>query len=133
VSDEKPRLRVLLDEGVPRSVGRVLAADGHEVLYFEEVLVKGSADPVVCTAADANQAILVALDNDMKAAAKRQGIGQNRYRRLSLIKLSCRESNAAQRLSEALGLIRSEWQLGADNASRRIFIEIGDGFIKTHR
>lgn len=133
MSEEKPRLRVLLDEGVPRSVGHVLEADGHEVLYFEDVLVKGSTDPVVCTAADANQAVLVALDNDMKAAAKRQGIGQSRYRRLSLIKLSCREPRAARRLSEALDLIKSEWQLGAGHAARRLFVEIGDGFIKTHR
>lgn len=133
MSDEKTRLRVLLDEGVPRSVGQVFEADGHEVLYFEDVFVKGSADPVVCTAADANEAVLVALDNDMKAAAKRRGIGQSRYRRLSLIKLSCREPNAAHRLSEALDLIKAEWRTGVGHTSRRLFVENGDGFIKTHR
>lgn len=53
------RLRVLLDEGVPRSVGQILANDGHEVLNLEDVLLKGSADPVVCTAAEANDAVLV--------------------------------------------------------------------------
>ena len=61
------------------------------------------------------------------------GVGQNRYRRLSLIKLSCREPKAAERVREAMTLIEHEWELERSASERRIFIEIGDRYIRTHR
>lgn len=81
-----------------------------------------------------NEAILVALDADMRKLARRRGVGKNRFRRLSLIKLSCRESRAAERVRLAMSLIEHEWQVGIQQASdRRLFVEIGDSFIRTER
>ena len=87
---------------------------------------------MVCTAG-ANNAVLVAFDTDTKLAARRQAIGQKRYRHLSLIRLSCRETAVARRSTEALDLIKAEWTRGVGDPKRRLFVEIGDGFIKTYR
>jgi len=76
--------------------------------------------------------ILVALDADMKRLANRSGVGRARFRRLSLVRLVCRETRAAGRVRDALSLIVHEWTR-PDARERRLFIEIGDSFIRTHR
>lgn len=69
----------------------------------------------------------------MKALARRRGIGQRRFRRLSLIRFECRESRASQRALEAMSLIEHEWLLSEDSSDRRIFIVIGTDVIRTYR
>ena len=130
---KKQVLRFFLDEGVPRAVGRLLSELGHDVIYLQEATATGSPDQLVCAVAEANNAILVALDSDMKRLANRHGVGQKRYRKLSLLKLSCREPNAAARIAVALSLIDHEWAYSAANKDRRIFIDIGDASISTRR
>ena len=127
------RLRFFLDEGVPHSVGQALDEAGHEVIYLQQVMATGSPDQLVCAVAEANDAILVALDADMKQLARRYGVGSRRYKRLSLIKLSCRETRAAARIKAALTLIEHEWAYSEGNTDRRIFIEILNGLIRTNR
>jgi predicted nuclease of predicted toxin-antitoxin system len=129
----KPKLRFFLDEGVPDAVGRKLLGSGHEVIYLRYATASGSPDQLVCAVAQANEAILVALDGDMKQLAQRHGVGQSRYRKLSLLKLSCREPKAADRVGFALSLIEHEWNFSAGTSDRRIFIEIGDASISTKR
>jgi hypothetical protein len=69
----------------------------------------------------------------MKQHASRQGIGKRRFRRLSLIKLSCREPRADARVEAAISLIEHEWSVGAATTDRRIFIEIADSVIRVMR
>lgn len=133
MSDTLSALRFFLDEGVPDSVGKALETAGHTVFYLRQTLLPGSPDHVVCAIAEAHAAILVALDADMKVLARRHGAGGQRYRKLSLLKFSCRETKAATRIGAALSLIEHEWRLGASSSDRRIFIEIGDRFIRTVR
>lgn len=133
MSVPRPALRFFLDEGVPDSVGKVLEEAGHSVLYLRQNLPTGSPDHLVCTVSEVHEAILVALDADMKQLANRHGVGRARYRRLSILKLSCRETKAAQRLREALSLIEHEWAYSASGSDRRVFIEIGNEFIRTTR
>jgi predicted nuclease of predicted toxin-antitoxin system len=134
VSEGRLRLKLFLDEGVPDSVGRSFAEAGHVAIYLRDEITPGSPDEVVCTMSEENEAILVALDADMRKLARRRGVGKNRFRRLSLIKLSCRESRAAERVRLAMSLIEHEWQVGIQQASdRRLFVEIGDSFIRTER
>ncbi|NKM31476.1 DUF5615 family PIN-like protein [Rhizobium laguerreae] len=66
-------MRFFLDASVPDSVGQVLSAAGHEVIYHREALEEGVKDPVVCQTASANDAILVAVDKDMKQLTRRFG------------------------------------------------------------
>jgi len=65
--------RVLLDASAPDSVGAVFSKRGHTVILHREVLVEATPDEVVCAAALVNDAILVALDNDMARIVKRYG------------------------------------------------------------
>ena len=126
-------MRFLLDEGVPVSVGQVLRAAGHEVIFFADSgLAKSSADPVVCATAAANDAVLVSHDNDMKSLARGHGITPARFKSLSLLKLSCREARSATRVQAAMSLIEHEWQVGAGQ-ERRLYVEISDTVIRTHR
>ena len=124
-------LRLFLDEGVPDSVGKAFEEAGHAAIYLRETMPTGSPDHLVCAIAEINDAILVALDGDMKQLASRHGIGARRYKRLSLIKLSCRETRAAERVKAAMTLIEHEWRYGSSNGDRRIFIEILDAAIRT--
>jgi predicted nuclease of predicted toxin-antitoxin system len=103
------------------------------VILLRDKIAPDSPDPLVCAVSEANDAILVSHDNDMKQLARRRGVGQARYRMLSLIKLTCRESRAAARIAQAMSLIVHEWDFGADNPDRRMFIEIGDSVIRTMR
>ncbi|MEC9346864.1 MAG: DUF5615 family PIN-like protein [Pseudomonadota bacterium] len=126
-------LRVLLDEGVPRSVGAIFLDHGHEVLYLEQVLKKGSKDEVVCIAAEANNAVLVAMDKDMKQIARRNGISASRFKRLSLIHFACPEPRAAGRIEAAMPLIEFEWGISSQKVARRLFVQVGTNHIKTNR
>lgn len=126
-------LRLFLDEGVPRAVGRLFESNGHFVIYLDQAIERGSSDPLVATAAQENDCILVALDGDMKAIAKGLGFTNSRYKRLSLIKLSCNEVQAANRVSQFLTLIESEWAISEKKAARRLFIEIGDSRVAIYR
>lgn len=127
------RLRFFLDEGVPRGVGVMLQEAGHEVIFLHEAIATGSNDDLVASAAIANEAILVAIDKDMRTSAKRNKISLNQYKRLSLLQLRCRETQAANRVRQALTLIEAEWNWAENKSSRRLFIEIGDSRIITNR
>lgn len=133
MSPAPPALKVFLDEGVPISVGDSFENAGHAVLHFKDAAAPGSPDQLVCAISEANDAVLVAIDGDMKKLAQRRGVGAVRFRRLSLIKLSCRPSKAAGRVTEAMSLIEHEWSYAETETGRRLFIEIGDTFIKSMR
>src|SRR4051794_34088889 len=108
-------LRLFLDEGVPDSVGRIFMEAGHEVAFLNKMLARGASDHLVCAIADINEAILVALDGDMKRIAQGYGVGSSKFLRLGLIKLSCFEPDAARRVREAITLIEHEWSISEGN------------------
>jgi predicted nuclease of predicted toxin-antitoxin system len=106
---------------------------GHEVGFLNKTIARGLSDQLVCAIADINNAILVALDGDMRRIAQSYGIGGRRYLRLGLIKLSCFEPDAARRVREAMTLIEHEWMVTEGSDGRRIFVEISDKAIRTFR
>lgn len=120
----KQRLKLLLDEGVPDAVGREFERAGHEVHYLRHVIATGSPDELVCVAAEQNDAILVACDGDMKQLVKRFGVGNGRFKKLSLIKISCESPAAAQRIKAAMSLLEHEWTISSGKIARRLFVEI---------
>jgi predicted nuclease of predicted toxin-antitoxin system len=132
VSDAPTILKLFLDEGVPDSVGKCFEEAGHSVIYGN-IVSPGAPDQLVSAISEANEAILVALDADMKRIARQHGVGKVRFRRLSLIKLSCRETRAAARVRVSMSLIEHEWRVANRRGERRIFIEIGDSIIRTFR
>lgn len=129
----RPVLRLFLDEGVPDSVGHTFLEHGHEVGFLNKTLARGSSDQLVCTIADINNAVLVALDGDMKRIAKEYGIGARKFLRIGLLKLSCFEPDASKRVRDAMSLIEHEWLVTEGKDGRRIFVEISDSVIRSFR
>jgi hypothetical protein len=106
---------------------------GHTLIPFEDVLTRGSKDDLVCIAAEANDALLVAFDNDMKMLAKRHGITPARFKRLNLLKFECEEPKAADRLDTAMSLLEHEWDVARAGSGRRVFVVIGRQTLRSHR
>jgi predicted nuclease of predicted toxin-antitoxin system len=129
----KPSLRLFLDEGVPDSVGHAFMEAGHQVAFLNKTLARGSSDHLVCAIADINDAILIALDGDMKRIAQGHGVGSAKFLRLGLIKLSCFEPDAANRVRAAMSLIEHEWIVTEGAEGRRVFVEISDKVIRSFR
>jgi predicted nuclease of predicted toxin-antitoxin system len=127
-------MRLFIDHCVPESVPQILEEHGYAVIRLREKTAPDSPDSLVAAVAEANNAVLVTMDGDFKAIAARTGIGQRRYRRLSLIRFEkCRESKAAIRLKSALSLIEHEWAVSNAEADRRMFVVITGAAIRTHR
>lgn len=126
-------MRFFLDEGVPDPVGKVFSARGHLVILMREAIDKGSPDALVCAAAEANDAILVACDGDMKQLAKRYGVGAGRFRKLNLIKFTTTAPRYVSRAQQAMSLIEHEWGISELRQSRRLYIEIMTDIIRIMR
>jgi predicted nuclease of predicted toxin-antitoxin system len=129
------KLKVLLDEGVPISVGEVCAKRGYDVLYFGDVLIPGSKDEVVCEAALKNEAILIAIDGDMKIYARKytSSLNGDRFKNLHVIRLVCNEVIASKRIEQAFDLLELEWRFATALAARRMWVDIQKERIQTHR
>jgi len=124
-----------LDESVPNAVGRVLEEAKHKVIYLNkgDLVPRGSTDQLVAAFAVRNDSILVATDGDMKSIAKGHGITSSLYAKLNLLKLSCPEPAAADRVRMAMTLIEHEWHVSSDAPGHRLFVEIMSAVIRTNR
>lgn len=128
-------LRCFLDAGVPDSVGEVLKKHSHYVIFHRDALLDGTNDHVVCATALLHSSILVAADNDMKRLAQEYGVTPtgDRFQNLSIIRLVCPEPQAANRLEQALDLIDLEWKFAQKKRARRMWVDVGAHYMKTHR
>lgn len=120
--------RFFIDANVARSVGQALADAQHDVIYTTQALPEGSPDTVVCSAALANDCILVAHDRDMKAMSQ-----QPRFERLGFLMLYCNEVMAAKRVQHLQSLIDHELAACDQKPARRFFVEIHNHAIRIHR
>lgn len=127
-------MRFFVDQCVPESVANTLEGHNHEVIRLGEKTAPNSPDTLVAAISESNNAILVTLDGDFKSIAARAGIGQRRFRKLSLLRFErCRESEAASRVDAAMSLIEHEWNVGGGERDRRLFVVITDSTMRTHR
>lgn len=125
---------LFVDHCVPESVAGVLERNGYTVIRLRDKTAPDSPDTLVAAVAEANNAVLVTMDGDFKSIASRSGIGQRRFRKLSLLRFEkCRESHASMRLEAALSLIDHEWKRGNGSNDRRMFVVITGSTIRTHR
>jgi predicted nuclease of predicted toxin-antitoxin system len=129
------KFRAFLDAGVPDSVGRVFSEFGHTVIYHRNVLPDKTPDEAVCATALANEAILVAIDGDMKQMAKRYGVTPkgDRFDNLNIIRLACNEVLASKRLKHSISLILHEWAFCLEKPPRRLWVDVLPHQIRTHR
>jgi predicted nuclease of predicted toxin-antitoxin system len=132
---KKPKkpLQFFLDASVPDSVGKVLTGAGFPVIYHREALTDGTKDPVVCQTALEDEAVLVAVDADMRQLTKRFGKTEYRFQKLDLIMCSCNAVMTAKRVEQALSLIEHEWRDSQTKASKRLWVEITNHHILTYR
>ena len=79
-----------------------------------------------------DEAILVAMDKDMKRIAKENGLSNSQFAKLSFVHLDCLEIHAAERIRQAMGLLGYEWEQ-SPNSVRRLHLVIGTGVIRTNR
>ena len=124
---------MLLDAGVPDSVGRMFIEHGHSVIFHRDILPERTPDTVVSTTALENGAILVACDGDMKQIAGSFGANNDRFKKLNLIKLTCNESLAASRVAQMMELIELEFKFNQSKSSRRMSVEIRNNTVLSHR
>jgi predicted nuclease of predicted toxin-antitoxin system len=129
------KLKVFLDAGVPDSVGREFSNRGHTVIYHRNALPDKTPDEAVCATALANNAILVAIDGDMKQMAQRYGVTPkgHRFDGLNIIRLACNEVLAAKRLKHCISLIEHESEFCSAKVSRRLWVDVMPHQIRSHR
>lgn len=125
----------MFDEGAPDSVANIFRERGHAVLLHREVLAQGAPDKLVCITALSNEAILVAVDADMKRLTTRYGSAPEnaRFKDLSLIRIGCNGPMAVARAEQAMELLEAEWAFSQAKAARRMWVDIANHHIKTHR
>jgi hypothetical protein len=135
LSNRTAPLVVLLDEGAPIQIAEPFRAGGHRVILHGDVLSPSAKDDVVAATAIQNNAVLIAVDRDMRQLAKRWGNAQDggRYKRLSLIFFGCNPALAAGRAENAMTLIEHEWAFSCEKVARTMRIEIQSHLIKTYR
>ena len=126
---------VLLDAGVPDSVGEVFRERKHKVILHRDILLEKTPDIAVCKAALANNAVLVGIDRDMKLYPQKYGVStkSDRFPGLSLIRLCLPEPKAANRLRQTLNLVEHEWLFTVQKSARRLWIDIEQHRITTYR
>jgi len=93
----------------------------------------GQGNALVSEVAVRSNAILVAVDKDMRQIAKRHGIGSVRFKRLNLLQFRCTAIQSIHRAKEACSLIEHEWGVAETKAARRFWVEVGDSYIRTYR
>lgn len=117
----------MLDENVPERVAAVLRDLGHEVVRSTELVVAGSPDQVVATAAQEGGWILVSHDNDFKRIERLCSEGQQgRFPRLSRLLLSCPEPRSAERLEAFMPVVQAEFDRVQVLPDSRLIVDIGE-------
>jgi predicted nuclease of predicted toxin-antitoxin system len=126
LSAQNKQLRLLLDAGVPDSIGDVFKSHGYHVILHRDVLGEKVPDEVVCAIALRNDAAFVAIDGDVNRLAKRYGVTPkgDRFADLSVIHLCCNEVLAPKRLEQCMSLIKHEWEFTIAHPKRRMWIDI---------
>ena len=69
----------------------------------------------------------------MKLIAQSHGVGQSRFRKLNLLKLSCHKPTSSTRVIDALELLVYEWNFGGYRQGRQLDIEILNTVIRLNR
>lgn len=127
-------MRFFIDQCVQESVALMFEKHGHEAIRLRERIAPNSPDTLVAAVSESNDAILVTMNSDFRAIASKYGIGQQRFRRLSLLRFEkCRESKTARRIELALSLIEHEYEFASSQSDARMFVVITDSTIRTHR
>lgn len=132
---KSPNLVILLDEGTPIQAAEPFLTQGHQVIFHGDALSPGAKDEQVAAVAILNNAILIALDRDMRQMAKRFGNATSggKFTKLNLIFLNCNPVLGPKRLEQFVSYIEHEWRIVSQKAARNLWIDIGPHYIRSYR
>lgn len=124
----------MLDENVPERVADTLQRLGHEVSRSTEVVVAGSPDQIVATAAQQGAWVLVSHDRDFRRIERLYSEGQQeRFPTLSRLLLSCPEPVSATRVETFMVLVEAEFARVQPLEDRRLMMDIGERRVRIFR
>ena len=127
-------MRFMLDENVPERVAETLRRLEHEVVRSTDVVVGGSPDQIVATAAQEGDWILVSHDNDFRRVERLCSEGQQqRFPTLSRLLLSCPEPASASRLEAFIAVVEAEFVRVQQLEDTRLMMDIGERRIRIFR
>lgn len=124
----------MLDENVPERVADALRRLEHDVVRSTDIVVGGSPDQVVATAAQEDGRILVSHDKDFKRVERLCSEGQQqRYPTLSRLLLSCPEPASASRLEAFISIVEAEFARVQELEDMRLMMDIGERRVRIFR
>lgn len=123
-------MKFFLDEGAPRGIGVRLEAAGYEVIWFDEAASHSDPDTVVAAVAMENDAVLVAVDRDMRTLAKGVGVSNRRFKTLNLLHFKSKEAIALRRVDAVVPYVDLRWKLSQSVKGRRLWVEVSDTIIR---
>jgi predicted nuclease of predicted toxin-antitoxin system len=129
-------MHFVTDEHISTRVVEFLRASGHEVVRVVEVFPPKTADHVIAAYADSIRATVVTSNKkDFERFISRKAPERPRkYRHAGLITINCKTRRELDRLRDAFSLLEHEVKFAAKHLSdKRIILEIGEDFIRTHR
>lgn len=127
-------MRFMLDENVPEGVAAILRGLEHDVVRSTDVIAAGSPDPLVATAAQEDDRILVTHDGDFRRIERLCSQGQQeRFPTFSRLMLSCSGPAAAPRLETFLVIVEAEYQRVQNLDDKRLTVDIGDRRVRIFR
>jgi hypothetical protein len=116
------RIRFLVDENAPRSIGRFLELRGHDVLYVGDQFAKSTPDTVLVVAAEFEGLVVVTFDRDFKRLVAQLPSGtRTRFsRQAGRISLRMDEHKAQARIEELVDVIEISYQFALARNQRFI-------------
>ena len=121
------RIRFLIDENAPQSIGIFLESRGHEVFYVGDQFAKGTPDSALLAAAVAQGLVVVTFDKDFNQLVKQLPEGtRGRVRsQAGRVSLRIRESKALSRIQELADVIEMNHHLSLQR-EKRFIIQISE-------
>jgi predicted nuclease of predicted toxin-antitoxin system len=126
----------LMDESIPDSVGDCLEAAGFTVQRVRDLVAPGTPDAAVARLSNERGAILIVNDRHYSGTFSpmtRSLVSLTRLRRLHRIGMRCREVHMARRIQELLTAIEFEYARFQQREDKRMYLEIGESYWRSHR
>lgn len=131
MADNRPRMRLLIDENVPESVAQFFAERGHEVRYVRDLFPGGTPDPVIATMGDRLSAIVVTWDHDFEKLVSRIPSGYGgKFRRLGRVSFRCKEPRGLALATRWIRSIEFHYEEALSQKDIRMIVQVQESGFK---
>ena len=130
-ADHRPRMRLLIDENVPKSVAEYFASRGHSVQYVQDLFPAATPDPVIAQIGDKLSAIVVTWNRDFRKFVSRIPAGnRGTFRRLGRISFQCREPRGVPLLEHWIETVEFHYAQCLERRDFRMIVQIQESRFK---